>query len=352
MAKRGPDQGGSVNAVRQAVRLNRGRAAAETGDRPLRNWTLDTSTPHLSLVVVTHNCVAFLPGFFASWFEAVRRCPVLGRPPMVVADSGSTDDTPERAYFLAEGAAELVSLDNIGYGAAANAGIAETTTPYVLLCNADLTFSANFGTDFLGPLVLGIPAPAPAPSEIPDSVPPPPPTPPENAAVFAPCLLNADGSRQPSIGRWPTITGLVADQFRPRAKRKYVRVAPPSPAVIAWASGACLLLKRQAFVDVGGFDPRFFLYVEEVDLQYRMKQAGYSVYYVPQGTVVHHSPNAERAPRAEIQRYAARGLLRYFALHHPWRLPGYRALAWASGRLGAGEALAPRSRVMARATGP
>jgi GT2 family glycosyltransferase len=173
------------------------------------------------------------------------------------------------------------------------------------------------------------------------------------AACLAPRLLNGDGSVQPSVGIFPSVAAIVRDQFRPREQRKYLYPQPAASRAIDWAMAACLLVRKDAFDAVGGFDERFFLYVEEVDLLRRMKDAGHETWFVPEVAVTHHSPNAARTPRPEVQRYSARGVLRYFAKHGSLLQRGaYRLLALAGGRLPAREALAARSTLLARSTGP
>ena len=295
-----------------------------------------TGDNFLSVVVVTHNCGRFLGEFFGSWARTVEACAALrgGRPRVIVVDSGSTDDTVSRIRELM-GEGEVMTLGNVGYGAAANAGMAAARSPWVLLCNADLSFAADFATR----LVEGVWGAEKG--EL------------AGAAVIGPKLLEEDGTLQPSVGLFPTVGRLLRDQMRPRSQRKYVRHPPMKAGQVEWVSGACLLLRREAIKKVGGFDEKYFLYVEEVDLQYRLRQAGEQVWYLPEATVRHLQPNAKRPPRREMQRYAARGLLRFFAQHGTGgQLLSYRVLASLSGRIAWREAWRKRAEIIARATGP
>ncbi len=280
----------------------------------------------VSLIVVTHNSVQWLPEFCRSWLV------MLGDAPIIVADSGSNDDSISLARSLVS-RASVVSCSNLGLGAAANAAAAKCATEWMLLCNPDLTFPVDFGKQ-LSQVVEKYSGQ----SEI---------------AVVAPKLLSADGSLQFSVGAFPTFRSTIRDQFRPRERRKYLSKPPTEAGHIEWASGACLLIRRSAFQAVGGFDEKYFLYVEEVDLQQRLKEAGLGVAYEPGWMVIHHEPNASRAPRVEVQRYAARGMLRYFAKFGGWGArSGYRCLAWMSGRLSFREAFASRKRILETPTGP
>jgi N-acetylglucosaminyl-diphospho-decaprenol L-rhamnosyltransferase len=291
--------------------------------------------PALTVVVVTHNSAEFLDGWVRSWRAQAVAGAGWSNPPVIVADSGSTDDTAARVQALAP-EARWLALENIGYGAAANRAIALAATPWVLLCNPDLIFPPPF----LATLAQAATTPAEA-----DGVP-------TDAGVVAPLLRDADGVMQPSVGLFPTLRSIMADQFRPRRWRKYRR--PPSAGGrVDWATGACLLLRRAAFEGVGGFDAHFFLYVEELDFQCRLRRAGWCTWFCPAVQVVHLAPAAARPSSPQTRLWAARGLLRYFAKHgRTGQLTGYRALALLSGRLSAREALAPRQAILARATGP
>lgn len=289
--------------------------------------------PSLALIVVTHNSQRWLPAFFSSWQATVAALPRPMATRLLIADAGSRPEEVAALPALAPGAA-LLKLSNIGYGAAANRAAALADTTHLLICNPDVTFPADFAPRLLAPLIAGA-------------------SPQGTAACVAPRLLNSDGSVQPSIGAFPTFTGILRDQFRPREQRKYLHPQPASAQKIDWAMAACLLIRKDAYDAVGGFDERFFLYVEEVDLLRRMHDAGHETWFLPEVTVTHHQPNANRAPRPEVQRYAARGVLRYFARHGSLlQRAGYRLLALGSRRLPAGEALASRTAILNRSTGP
>ncbi|HVX86289.1 MAG TPA: glycosyltransferase family 2 protein [Phycisphaerae bacterium] len=295
-----------------------------------------TPSPSLALVVITHNSSRWLPAFFATWRDtlaASSRARHL-HCRTIIADSGSSDDTHDAAARAAP-AARLLPLGNLGYGPAANHAIAAAPdATHILLCNPDLTFPHNFAAAFLDPLAAQEP-------------------PFDRAACIIPRLMNPDGSTQPSVGRFFTIRDLIADQFRTREHRKYLHPQPTVAQPIDWAMAACLLLRKDAFDAVGGFDDHFFLYVEEVDLLRRLRNAGRESWFFPAAAVTHHSPNAARSPRPEVQRYAARGTLRYFAKHGSFlQLLSYRLLALLSRRLPPHEALAPRTSLLNHPTGP
>lgn len=315
----------------------------------------ELGTAPLTLVLVTCNSGRWLGPFFESWKSAVATCTELARTPMVVADAGSTDETVRVIAKMCPDA-RVLTVGNIGYGAAGNVAVEMVNTPWFLLCNPDLTFPGEFVDEFLRPLVVnnqrkakpgaeagGMPALRNA------GVP---------TALVAPLILNPDGSVQPSVGRFPTIGGMLRDQFRDRGRRKYCFPQPVEAAAIDWATGACLLINRDAFVQVGGFDSKFFLYMEEVDLQRRLVAAGYQNWFCPgtdavRGGVIHHAPNANRTPRPQVQRWAARGVLRYFAKHgNALQMLACRGLIMLARRLPVGEVCASRQTILARLTGP
>jgi N-acetylglucosaminyl-diphospho-decaprenol L-rhamnosyltransferase len=283
--------------------------------------------PALSLIVVTHNSARWLPAFFQTWRAATSALSI----ELLLADSGSTDNTLQTAKEH-EPSMCILECGNIGYGAAANRAVAIAKSPWHLVCNPDLLFPSNFATTFLFPAMK---------------------FPSKTAGCIAPTLLNPNGTTQPSIGRFPTLPDLLLDQFRPPLERKFLPLDRIREGPVDWAAGACVLCSREAWNAVGGFDERFFLYVEEVDFQRRLADSGFPSYYLPEAKVTHAAPNAAGAPRPLIQRYAARGLLRYFAKHGTFaQLPLYRLIALLSRRLPLREAFASAQKILNSPTGP
>jgi N-acetylglucosaminyl-diphospho-decaprenol L-rhamnosyltransferase len=296
-----------------------------------------THSRTVALVVITHNNASFLPEFFRSWAATIAACDKLRTipPEIIVVDTGSTDNTVALVHGLVP-SAQILTFPDIGYGAGANRALAAAVAPWMLLCNPDLSFPIDFAQSLLAEL-QGHSSPPPW----------------ANAAIVAPRLLNADGTAQFSVGRFFSVGQLLRDQFRPRPVRKYLAIQPTTPSPIDWASGACLLIRRQAMASISGFDEKFFLYVEEVDLEYRLRSAGHSIWFVPTAAVIHINPNASRVPSRVTQLYAARGLLRYFAKHAGFiQLTLVRLFAVLGRRLALSEALASRQSILDRSTGP
>ena len=219
---------------------------------------------------------------------ALRRCLAgvrrEGPAEVVVVDNGSTDGSVAQARTEIADLSVIVPGANIGYGSAANRGVAATSAPYVLVANPDLD---------VGPGALG------ALAEALDDEP--------AFGLVGPLIRTPAGGRYPSARRFPSlpdaaghaVLGLLApnNRFTRAYQRSDLDAADTGIAEVDWVSGACFLVRRDAFEAVGGFDESYFMYAEEVDLCWRLRAEGWRVAYVPGAEVVHvQGTSTERHP--------------------------------------------------------
>src|SRR5262249_19268736 len=144
----------------------------------------------------------------------------------------------------------------------------------------------------------------------------------ERCGVAGPRMVFPDGSPQPSRRRFPTVIGTVVRRTPLRRvvpQRRHYHLdepAPPGPVQADWRLGACLLPRGTMLEELGGFDEGFRLYGEDIDLQYRAREAGWERWYVP-GAVVRHEHKAETDKRWLTRRtlWHWRGILRFVRKH-------------------------------------
>jgi GT2 family glycosyltransferase len=186
---------------------------------------------------------------------------------ILVVDNGSTDGS--RELVESRSGVEWIPLgDNRGFAAAANAGIAASTAPLVALLNNDAVPESGW----LEALVLGL-----------DD---------QRVSFAASRMLFADRDEINAAG----------DSFDARGRGGYNRgIGQPDgpafdePRLVFGACAGAALYRRSLFDDVGGFDERFFLSWEDVDLDLRATLAGHRCLYVP-GAVVRHRQGASSGP--------------------------------------------------------
>ena len=194
------------------------------------------------------------------------------RPEVVVVDNASTDGSVGGLLRAHPGVRVVHSGGNLGYARAANLGIAATSAPVVAVLNPDTVLTAGTG-DALTARFAAEP----------------------DLGAVGPRLHNADGSVYPSARRVPSLAdavghGLLFFVWRDNPfTRRYRETGadPARPRDVDWVSGAAVWLRRAALDDVGGWDERYFMYVEDVDLCWRLHRAGWRVAYEPAGTVEH-----------------------------------------------------------------
>lgn len=276
----------------------------------------------VAVVTVTWNPGATLAAFLDSLPAATT-----GAVPVVVVDNGSTDGAPERAAAR-PGVRLLRTGENLGYGAAANRGIAGLgpEVRWVVVANPDLQWRPGALDELLA-----------AGQRWP------------RAGALGPLIRDPDGTSYPSARLLPSIGRGVGHALlgpvwpaNPWSRAYRQSDAVPGERRAGWLSGSCLLLRRAAFESVDGFDPRYFMYFEDVDLGDRLGRAGWLNVYVPTAEVVHLGGGATRQVAGPMLAEHHRSSYRYLADRHP-------GPAWAPLRWGARAGLAARSRAMQRA---
>ncbi len=190
---------------------------------------------------------------------------------IVVVDNSSVDGSAA-ALAAVDPAVFLPTGSNLGFGSAANVGAGATSGPLLLVMNPDAVVEAGA----VGAMVEAL-----------DSD--------DGLAVVGPRVDNPDGTRYPSARRFPELgvavghafVGLVRPDNRFTRRYKMLDVDREVAANVDWVSGTCMLVRRSAFEAVGGFDADYFMYVEDVDLCWRLHRAGWQVGYEPKARVVH-----------------------------------------------------------------
>jgi N-acetylglucosaminyl-diphospho-decaprenol L-rhamnosyltransferase len=204
--------------------------------------------------------------------ECVRSLRADGVADITVVDNGSADGSVA-SLAGADPETRLVETGtNLGYGGGANRGLAQGHRELVLVCNADVVVHPGA----LAALVSGL-----------DADP--------RLAVVGPRLLNTDGTLYPSARTFPSLVdaighgflGLVAPGNRFTRSYKMLDWDHAGRRTVDWVSGSCFLARRRALEDVGGFDVSYFMYLEDVDLCWRLRGAGWGVAYEPSAPVLH-----------------------------------------------------------------
>jgi GT2 family glycosyltransferase len=191
---------------------------------------------------------------------------------------------------------------NRGFARAANEGCRLSRGDWLLLLNPDMSVRAD-GLDHILALAERWQAVEP------------------RAGIIGLRLCNPDGTHQLSAGPFPTLAGTLLRLLLPRSRRKYMLQDGGQRRPVPWVSGCCLLVRRECFEQLGGFDRDFFLYYEDVDLCRRARQQGWSVWYEPAVGFTHHRPLHLRTVSPYLRLITRHAMLTYATKHWPrWQL--------------------------------
>jgi N-acetylglucosaminyl-diphospho-decaprenol L-rhamnosyltransferase len=240
------------------------------------------SPPPVTVAVVSFNTRELLLRCLASLGDDVRA----GRARVVIVDNGSDDGSAAAARRFAPWVQVIERPDNPGFGAAVNLVARHSDSPWLIAANADVAPAPGALQELLA--AAGDDA----------------------VGALAPRLVAADGSTQHSV--WPLPTVALAALFALGLPRLWPALGerlclegrwdPEVARTVPWAIGAFLLLRRTAFDAVGGFDERQWMYAEDLDLGWRLRDRGYRTRYVPRALVAHSAGAATEPAFGDARR--------------------------------------------------
>ena len=195
---------------------------------------------------------------------------------------------------------EVLRLErNDGYAAGCNAGLARTSSEFILFLNADTELEPGASGSLLRCINLN-----------------------PRIGLVAPLLVNADSTLQSTGYRFPGVVNVLFDLLplpdRLRGSRLNGRIDPGNqfhPYTVDYALGAALLVRRSALEQVGGWPEEYRMYSEEVDLARRLDDAGWRRLLEPRAVVVHHGGASTGQRPVEMQAALWRSRRKY---HRAW----------------------------------
>lgn len=268
----------------------------------------------LSICILTHCQPELLPRSVDSCFAEIKRAGIEGE--VIVIDNASSDGSPQAVKARFPEVRLIRNQENLGFSTANNQAIRTSCGRHVLILNDDVVLQQ----DSLKVLL-----------RVMDSDP--------RIGAAGPKLLNRDGSTQLwfTNKRFPRLRGVLLEMsplFRvfysdPRLRALFTDYGDPELSCKTdHLAGACLLLSREALRSTGLFDEGFQFWYEDVDLCYRIKQAGWDIAYVAEARVVHYGSASfrkiGRRPEQAAMYYTS--LVRFFRKHSsPARYNVFRA---------------------------
>ena len=245
--------------------------------------------PRLSAVIVNYNARDHL-------LECIRSLRDDGVEDIVLVDNASRDGSLQAVAAADGGVVCLPTGGNLGFGAAANRGLAAARGQYLAVLNPDVVVEPGTTKALADALDRD-----------------------RGLGAVGPRVDNPDGSLYPSARAFPTLgdavghafLGFVAPDNRFSRRYRLLDWDHGSARDVDWVSGTFVLLRREALAETGRFDEGYFMYVEDVDLCWRLWQAGWRVGYEPAGRVIHTvGASSELAPYRMIVAHH-RSLLRF-----------------------------------------
>ncbi|MGI4790071.1 MAG: glycosyltransferase family 2 protein [Janthinobacterium lividum] len=292
------------------------------------------SLPLVSVIIISYNTCRMTLDCLAALFADLKSIDA----DVWVVDNASKDGSADAVRAAFPQVHLIENPNNAGFGAANNLALKSAAGEYLLLLNSD-AFVQPGAVAALVAYLKSHP----------------------EAGIVGPRLLNSDGSRQLSCYRFPSpkrawlenlgLTGLLA---RHPVLGDYQSWAHDTEKSVEWVIGACLLVRREAYIQAGSFDEVFFMYQEETDWQRRVRDCGWDIALTPAAIVTHLGGASGASQQEKINAHFFDSLDYYIRKHHglagliSLRLAmiigsAVRVLAWSGVA-----AMMPRRRTMAQ----
>lgn len=253
------------------------------------------TVPQLSIIIVNWNTRDLTVDCLRSIYAAPDGLSL----EVILIDNASSDDTVEAVRREFPQVNLICSPRNLGFAGANNIGLQQARGEALLLLNSDTMVPSGA----LGAACAYLHAHP-------------------EVGMCGVKLLNPDGTFQTSYARFPSLVSelLSATGMGVRLVSPYYPSPQPvdgeGAQEVDWVAGAFLLLRRSVYEQVGGMDTGFFMYSEETDWCYRIKQAGWSIRYLPDISVIHVGGASTRQRSAAMTAELNKSKIRFFEKHY------------------------------------
>ena len=252
---------------------------------------------NLSIIVVTWNSEKYIQNCLDSILLSSGDL----HYEIILVDNGSSDQTTRMVEDLYPQVNLIQNKENLGYAKANNQGIEECRGEYILLLNPDTEILENSLTRMIRFMEEN-----------------------SKAGALGPRLLNPDRTLQPSCREFPTYATLIWE-FSGLS-----RLFPKSKIFGRWRMGyfefdqsrevdqpmgSCLMLRRKTVEAVGDFDEHFTMFFNDVDLCYRIKKAGWKIFYYPRAEILHYKGTSTRQVKRKMIWLSHLAFIQYFKKH-------------------------------------
>lgn len=250
---------------------------------------------NISIILVNYNGQEFLINCLASIVKQVQNI----NYEVIIVDNSSVDDSVKTIQNNFPTFKLICSDSNLGFGKANNLGVKQSQGEYLLFLNTDTVLIENTPKILADYLTAN-----------------------QDVGAVGSRLTFKDGSYQLSCGRFPNL--VIEFIYKIRAKldyqwhqqfsvfydRQYSKVQE-----VGWVTGACLMMRRDVFEQIGGFDENFFMYFEDKDLCKQVKELGYKVVYYPETTIVHLLGGSSHGIKKSVNKYYRDSQIYYYQKH-------------------------------------
>lgn len=293
-------------------RTRLGPRLSSLGDSQRPLWVVEGSNPEIlarnevSVIVVNHDAGVMLDA-------CVRRALSQARE-VIVIDNASADGSCLCIQNAAEHECRLklaLNKQNLGFSVACNMGAALSSGKYLLFLNPDCMIEPGALGKMVGALLHD-----------------------PRAGMVGGFLTNPDGTEQPGGRRavptpWRSfVRAFGLSRFRERWPRLFssydlcAQPVPTEPIEVEAVSGACMLVGREAFDDVGQLDEGYFMHCEDLDWCMRFRQRGWKVYFVPGARAIHHFGSCSRKRPVFVEWHKHKGMVRFYRKFFSHQYPG------------------------------
>ena len=249
----------------------------------------------LSIILVNYNGQKFLEKCLNSIekFIGYQLCEV------IIIDNNSIDDSISIVQQNFPSVKLICSPANLGFGKANNLAVQHSRSDYLLFLNTDTILTANISQILLAYLQQH-----------------------QDVGIISPKIVFSDGSYQLSCGRLPNILVEFLDKIRYGLDQKWHHIFAnlysqqhSNIQEMGWLTGACLMMPRDVFDRVGGFDESFFMYFEDKDICKRVAEMGLKVVYYPKTSLIHLLGGSSQGVKKSVNTYYRDSQLYYYQKH-------------------------------------